>query len=443
MKTEVYFSYQCIVCGSEFQPDRFYSACPHCKGLLMVERDEKRIDYYVGQGREAQNFFDAIRYGNNRGVYPNGSGVFMWLPHLLPGFPVEAVVSLREGHTDLWEMPDWFKGSVGMERLFIKMEGQLPSASFKDRGMCVAVSDALRLQREAGSGKRWTIMCSSTGDTSASAGTYAAYARDRLECVVVLPFGGTSTGQVFQTRAAGATNAFVQDPRGFDAGMEVVEQYCELHPEVVLVNSKNPMRIVGQESIALEICQDLKWRAPDWISIPCGNGGNLTAFLVSLSRMKQRGLIDRLPGIIVAQAEVANTLVRWGRSGFQKYEPGVRQVSVASAMNIQDPVSFGRIRKLHHPFDVRFYDVPEQRIKETRGLWMSTGVSICPQTAVALDAVMQARQEGVVNRGDTVVVIGTASGLKFPTDEGLQYREFTIGASVEDLAAQLAALQVR
>ena len=448
---KTFFWYQCIVCGSAFEPDRFYRLCPECQGLLMVERDEERIDWQVGQGREAQNYFDAIRYGPNRGQYPNGSGVFMWLSLLLPGFPVEAVVSLREGHTDLFEVPDWFKGRIGMTNLFIKMEGQLPSGSFKDRGMCVAVSDAVRirdisLERDAGSpeaerDRRWLVLCASTGDTSASAGMYVAYARDRLESMVILPYQGTSGIQAFQSQAAGAINVLVDDPQGFDACMRIAEEYCELHPEAVMVNSENPMRIVGQESIALEICQDLKWQAPDWIVVPSGNGGNLTSFLVSLMRMKRRKLIDRLPGIIVAQSEAANTLVRWGRSGFQRYEPGVRRPSVASAMNIQDPVSFPRIKKLHAPFDMRFYDTSEERIIERRGQWMSTGANICTQTAVALDAAIQAREQGVIDAGDHVVVIGTANGLKFPTGDGLRYQEFIIPASVEELDARVAELR--
>ena len=447
----IYFGYQCIVCGSTFEPDQFYRLCPSCSGLLMVERDEERIDWHVGHGREAQNYFDAIRYGPNRGEYPNGSGVFMWLSLLLPGFPVEAVVSLREGHTDLFEMPDWFKEQIGMNNLFIKMEGQLPSGSFKDRGMCVAVSDAVRIRElflrrepslsEEEKKRRWLILCASTGDTSASAGMYVAYARDRLECMVILPYKGTSGNQAFQSQAAGAINVLVDDPQGFDACMRIAEEYCELHPDAVMVNSENPMRIVGQESIALEICQDLNWQAPDWIVVPSGNGGNLTSFLVSLMRMKRRNLIDRLPGIIVAQSQVANTLVRWGRSGFQHYEPGVRQPSVASAMNIQDPVSFPRIEKLHAPFNMRFYDTPEERIVEARGVWMSTGANICTQTAVALDAVTQAHEGGVIDSDDSVVVIGTANGLKFPTEEGLRYQEFVISASVDELDAKLAELR--
>lgn len=413
----------------------------------MVQRDEERIDWHVGKGREARTYFDSIRFGPMRKAYPNGSGVWMWRAHLLPGFPDEAIVSLREGHTDLFEPPDWFKEQIGLKGLLLKLEGQMPSASFKDRGMCLAVSDVLRMRdifimrnpdlppRERY--RKWLALCASTGDTSASAAMYAAYARDRLECMVILPSGGVSGIQAFQTRASGATNVHVDDPRGFDACMDVAEQFCARHPQSVLLNSENPMRLVGQESIPLEVCQDLGWKVPDWFAIPCGNGGDLTAFLDSLTRMFRRGLIDRLPGIIVAQAEVANTLVRWGRSGFRTYEPGVHKQSVASAMNIQSPVSFRRIAKLHGPFRMLFYDVPEAEIESTRGMWLQTGVSICPQSAVALNAVMQARDAGEVKENDVVVAISTASGLKFPTEKGLRFNEFTIPASVDALDEQL------
>jgi len=357
----------------------------------------------------------------------------MWIPHLLPGFPSEAVISLREGHTDLFEVPDWFKKEIGMSNLYIKLEGQLPSQSFKDRGMAVAISDANRLQRLHSPSKRWTVLCASTGDTSAAAALYTAYARDRLVCVVVLPYQGVSEGQMFQARSHGATIVCVDDPDGFDACMRLAEEYCRRNRETVMVNSENAMRIVGQESIALEICQDLTWRAPNWIAIPCGNGGNLTAFLVSLLRMKNRLLIDRLPGIIVAQAERANTLVRWGRSGFQEYAPRVRQPSVASAMNIQDPVSFSRIEKFRTPFDMRFYDVPEDRIASTRTRFTGAGATICPQTAVALDGVLQAYQDGTIAHDDTVVVIGTASALKFVRVEELYENERVIPASVQHM----------
>jgi threonine synthase len=129
--------------------------------------------------------------------------------------------------------------------------------------------------------------------------------------------------------------------------MTLIQQFTARHPELVLVNSKNDMRIVGQESIGLEILQDLSWRSPKWIAVPVGNGGNLSALLQSLLRAKEFGLITELPGIIAAQTGVSDTLVRWSESNFQKYEPGAYQDTVASAMNINSPVSFPRIKKLY------------------------------------------------------------------------------------------------
>ncbi|NOY35409.1 MAG: threonine synthase [bacterium] len=417
---KVHFYHKCINCEKEFKPDRFFYTCPECGSLLLVERDEEYIDKHVGVGRQAQLFFDNIRFGKARDQYPNGSGVFMWLPLILPGFPSDSVISLREGFTDLFEIPDWLKKKIGLKKLYIKMEGQLPSESFKDRGMSVAVSEAIRLQKYYPKLGIKHIGCASTGDTSAAAAIYSAYVKDKLKCVVFLPYEKISPGQLFQAMAHGATTLAIKHPEGFDGCMKLIQEYCSSHEDFVLVNSKNDLRIVGQESTSLEICQDLHWKAPDWISIPCGNGGNVTALMMSLSRMYERKMIDSLPGIIVAQTKGANTLVRWDKSDYKKYKPGNFKNTVASAMNIQSPVSFPRIEKLHKKFKMAFFDVPEADIQKTRALFMSGGANICPQTAVALDAVLQARADGTVKEKDTIVAIGTASGLKF-SDSGIAH----------------------
>jgi len=411
---KVYYRHKCIECGAVFEPDRFYYVCPKCGSLLLVERDEDWIDKNVGVGRRARLYFDSIRFGKKRDKYPNGSGVFMWLPYILPGFPKSAVISLREGFTDLFEIPDWLKKKIGLKKLFIKMEGQLPSESFKDRGMSVAISEALRLQKSFPKLNTKYIACASTGDTSASAAIYSAYVKDKLKCIVFLPNDKISKGQLFQAMAHGALVLSIKHPKGFDGCMNLIQQFCQNHPEIVLVNSKNDLRVVGQETISLEICQDLHWKAPQWISIPCGNGGNLTALLISLLRMKERKMIDTLPGIIVAQTKSSNTLVRWAKSEFKKYEPSGFKDTVASAMNIQNPVSFSRIKKLYDKFKMEFFDVSEKDIQKTRALFMSAGANICPQSAVALGAVLQARNKNIIKENDVVVSISTASGIKFP-----------------------------
>lgn len=424
------FWHKCIECNSVFRPDKFYYTCPKCNGLFLVDRDEDWINKKIGVGKQAQLFFDNIRFGRERDKYPNGSGVFMWLPLILPDFPKEAVISLREGFTDLFEIPDWLKQKLGLKELFIKMEGQLPSESFKDRGMSVATSEALRLQKFYPELGIKFICCASTGDTSASAAIYSAYVRDRLRCIVFLPHDRISPGQLFQAMAHGAIVLSIKHPQGFDGCMQLIQEFCARHPEIVLVNSKNDLRIVGQETIAMEICQDLRWKAPKWIAIPCGNGGNLTSLLISLLRMKERKMIDSLPGIIVGQTKGANTLVRWAGSNFKNYEPGLPQDTVASAMNIQNPVSFPRIEKLHNKFRIKFFDVEEEQIQKTRALFMSAGANICPQTAVALDALLQAREEKVVGEKDLVVTIGTASGIKF-SESGIDYH---INRKIQDFS---------
>ena len=414
--------HQCIECEKRFDPDRFLYVCPACGGLLMVVRDEHFVESKVGNGAHARAYFDDLRFGASRKIYPNNSGVWLWRDFILPGFPKRHVLSLNEGQTDLFEVPAWLKKEIGLERLYIKMEGQSPSESFKDRGMPVAISDALRLQEENPAMCIKGISCASTGDTSASAACYAAYVRDKLSCLVLLPYQMSTDSQLFQAMAHGAMVKVIRHPNGFDGCMELIQEFTEAHPEYVLVNSKNDMRVVGQETIPLEILQDLSWKPPDWIAIPIGNSGNLAALLNSLLRAKEFGLIDVLPGIIGAQTAAADTLVRWADSGFANYAPGGFKDTVASAMNINDPVSFLRVKKLYKKFNIKFYSVEEGAILETWARFMHAGANICPQSAVALNCIIQAREQGFIKENDLVVSISTASGIKF-TDAGIKFHK--------------------
>ena len=143
--TKLHFWHQCIDCGHQQTPDRFYYTCPDCGGLLLVQRDEDYVKKSIGSGKAAQIYFDNLRFGSERKDYPNDSGVWLWRDFILPGFPETEIVSLKEGQTDLFETPGWLKHDLGLKNLYIKLEGQAPSESFKDRGMPVAVSDARML----------------------------------------------------------------------------------------------------------------------------------------------------------------------------------------------------------------------------------------------------------------------------------------------------------
>lgn len=416
-ETEVHYRQKCIQCGTEYPTDRFAYVCeqPDCGGLLLVERDEDRVRALIGAGGDARDRLDRIRWSETARRYPAGSGVFGWKDFILPGFPDAACLSMNEGHTDLFELPGWLRRELGLGPAFIKLEGQNPSGSFKDRGMSVAVSETLRLQlMHPGLGIEG-VCCASTGDTSAAAAAYAAYARDRLRCVILVPHKNISAAQLTQALKFGARVVAVDHPDGFDGCMRIIQQFSRKHDELILVNSKNAFRIAGQETIGLELCQDLRWKAPDWIAIPVGNAGNLTALLLGLKRALDHGLINRLPGVLAGQAAVCDTLVRWDENGRvpEAYRPGRFQPSVASAANISDPVSFPRVDYLLRHFDAHFFRVSEEEIQDAQMSVTRCGVDICPQTGIALSAILQARANNVVGETDTVAAIGTATGLKF------------------------------
>lgn len=425
-----HYFHQCISCEKKFKPDRFLYTCPDCQGLLLVERDEEYIKDKIGTGKKARVYFDSLRFGEARKIYPNDSGVWLWRDLLLPGFPEKNIISLKEVQTDLFEIPSWLKKEIVLENLYIKMEGQSPSESFKDRGMPVAISDALRLKEDYPALGITGISCASTGDTSAAAAVYSAYVRDRLRCIVMVPNQKISDPQLFQAMAHGAEVKAIKHPDGFDGCMTLIQQFTARHPELILVNSKNDMRIVGQESIGLEILQDLSWQAPKWISVPVGNGGNLSALLQSLLRAKEFGLIPELPGIIAAQTGASDTLVRWSESNYTEYTPGLYQDTVASAMNINSPVSFPRIKKLYNAFNIKFFRSSEKEILKTWARFTRAGANICPQSAVALDAIRQAREEKIINEKDLTVSISTASAIKF-AESGIKHHKT---GSKEDFA---------
>lgn len=415
--TTVHYLQKCIQCGSKYSSDRFTYTCtqPGCGGLLLVERDEDWITSHVAHGVSAQHYFDGIRWSEKARRYPTGSGVFAWKDFILPGFPDEACLAMFEGNTDLFEAPKWLRKELGIGPTYIKLEGQNPSGSFKDRGMSLAVSETLRLQIMFPDLGISGVCCASTGDTSAAAAAYAAYARDRLQCIILVPHNKISPAQLNQAMQFGAKVIAVDHEDGFDGCMRIIQEFSQTHTDLVLVNSKNAFRLAGQETIGIEIMQDLRWRVPQWVSIPVGNGGNLTALLIGLLRAHKHGLIDHLPGILIGQAQVCDTLVRWDENNRSDdaYQPGKFQTSVASAANICDPVSFPRIKQLIGEFETKFYRATEDEIQDSQMAFTRSGVDICPQTGISLTALLKARADGTVKETDACAVISTATGLKF------------------------------
>jgi len=337
------------------------------------------------------------------------SGVWRYRELILP-LPNSLIVSRPEGNTGLYAVGiencgDGRDGHqrigqfAGVERLFLKHEGENPSGSFKDRGMTVGVSMA------RASGAR-AVACASTGNTSASLASYAAQVG--LPCFVFLPAGHVAAGKLAQTLAYGATT--IQVDGDFDAAMRLVEQVCN-ELGVYLLNSLNPYRIEGQKAIGFELLQQLDWQAPDWLALPAGNLGNTSALGKALLQAYQLGLIGHLPRIASIQASGANPFYRSYLNAFASREP-VQAHTVATAIKIGDPVSFTRARRVIEQTNGVVEEVSDEEILAAKSVIDRAGIGCEPASAATLAGIRKLVGRGVIKRDERVVGILTGNLLK-------------------------------
>ncbi|MDP2660091.1 MAG: threonine synthase, partial [Dehalococcoidia bacterium] len=236
----------------------------------------------------------------------------------LPITPRTPIISLGEGDTPLVRAPK-IEAEVGCGELYLKLEGCNPTGSFKDRGMVMAVAKAMEDNQKA-------VMCASTGNTSASAAAYAA--RCGLMCVVLIPQGAIAQGKLAQVLMYGARVLAIDG--NFDQALKLVRGLTEKHP-ITLVNSINPYRLEGQKTAAFEIV-DALGDAPDYLFIPVGNAGNITAYWKGFVDYLEAGKSSRSPRMMGYEAEGAAAIVRG--------EPIVKPQTVASAIRIGNPASW-------------------------------------------------------------------------------------------------------
>jgi threonine synthase len=305
---------ECIRCARRFDAMEIRYDCD-CGGLLGVERDGAPL------GRER---FDQRR--SSRAAIDQ-SGVWRFREAVL-SVPEQQIVTHPEGGTRLYER----------DGIVFKHEGENPTGSFKDRGMTVAITQAVRLGAPA-------VACASTGNTSASLAAYAAQAG--LRAVVFVPAGKISAGKLAQTLAYGAQ--CLQIRGDFDSAMRLVREACD-RLGIYLLNSINPFRIEGQKTIVWELLQDLEWSAPDWIVVPAGNLGNTSAFGKAIREAYRAGWISKIPRLASIQAAGANPFYRGFREQFRERHR-VAAETIATAIRIGDPVSWEKavisIRETH------------------------------------------------------------------------------------------------
>jgi threonine synthase len=356
---------------------------------------------------------------------PLASGVWGKREWVAPGVDDAHVVSTGEGGTPLFHA-ERLGRDVGVPELWVKQCGQAHTGSFKDLGMTVLVSVvakaiAERAAPKEGAGSKRSfprvLACASTGDTSASLAAYGAVAG--LPVAVLLPRGRVSLAQLVQPLAHGA-KVFALDA-DFDGCMRVVEELAR-RGIIYLANSMNPLRIEGQKTVAIEVAQQMGWRVPDWIVLPSGNLGNAAALHAGFRMMKDLGLTDRIPRLCIAQAERANPMYRAFIDDKPTVDPIVAQTTVASAIQIGNPVSAPRAMAALTAMNGVVLDATEDEIGDACARADRTGLYTCPHTGVALAALFKLRSRGVVTSDQSVVIVSTASGLKF-TEFKLGYHE--------------------
>jgi threonine synthase len=408
-------------CPGEFPLTQAIYRCPSCGGLLAVVHD---LDALKDKSADAwRALFDA-RYRSV--TFPNGSGVWGKREWVAPEVPDAAIVTTGEGGSTLLHAARLGR-ALDLPALYVKQCGLSHTGSFKDLGMTVLVS-VVKHAVDSGAGASQpapqaaprVLACASTGDTSAALAAYGALAG--LSVCVLLPRGLVSTAQLVQPLAHGATVLALETD--FDGCMKVVQELAA-RGAIYLANSMNPLRIEGQKTVAFEIAQQLGWDVPDWVALPSGNLGNAAALHVGFAMMRALGVTARLPRLLVAQAAHANPLYRAYVAGKKTVEPIRAQKSIASAIQIGNPVSAPRAMAALEAMRGVVEEATEQELADACAAADRTGLYACPHTGVALAAVKKLRARGEIRASDRVVVVSTANGLKF-TEFKLGYHEGTL-----------------
>lgn len=394
--------FQCIAgCPAQYSLQDIIYRCPRCGNLLEVHHDLERLQQHPPE--YWQRLFDN-RFLRNQ--WPYGSSVWGKREMVCPEVEDANVVSTFEGGTNLFWAERLGK-EIGVPELWIKQCGNSHTGSFKDLGMTVLVS--MVRQMIAGGKHIPAVACASTGDTSASLAAYCAVAN--IPAIVFLPRDKVSMAQLIQPIAHGALTLSLDTD--FDGCMALVQDICA-HNNIYLANSMNSLRIEGQKTISIELVQQFDWDIPDWVIIPGGNLGNVSALGSGFLLMRDLGIISRLPRIACAQAQRANPLYQSYRNGFREFHAMQAQPTLASAIQIGNPVSFQKAIKTLQMFEGVVEQASEDELANAAARGDRTGLFNCPHTGVALAVLFKLVERGEIHSGQRVVVISTANGLKFP-----------------------------
>ncbi len=364
------YELRCIQCGRRFEANPWTVVCSECGGLLdpVIRKKPLAISWSLFRTRK----FGVWRY-----------------KELLP--PVGKPVTMGEGGTPLVE--------IG-RNLWVKFEGANPTGSFKDRGMTVAVS----LAKEYGVRN---VICASTGNTSASVAAYAS--RAGMRSFVVLPKGKVARGKLAQAILHGATIIEVDGP--FDIALEAVMRVSGRETGLYPLNSFNPWRLEGQKTLAFEVADEIG--VPDWVVLPIGNAGNISAIWKGFRELREFGLIDKLPRLAGVQAEGAAPVARAFKE--EKDEPlfTERPETVATAIRIGKPVNwpkaFGALRESNGVVEI----VSDREILEAQRALGRMGLGVEPASAASYAGYLKLLGREI-GEDERVILVATGHALKDP-----------------------------
>lgn len=291
---------------------------------------------------------------------------------------------------------------LGTKHLHVKFDGMNPTGSFKDRGMTVGISKAVDLKVK-------TVVCASTGNTSASLAAYAGLAK--LQCIVMIPSGSIALGKLSQAMMHGAKVLAVKG--NFDDAFDLVMKSSKDFGLYVL-NSVNPFRPEGQKTAAFEICDQLG-EAPDVLIIPVGNGGNSAAYWKGFSEYLEVGFSKKVPRIYGIQAAGAAPIAKAFALGVEKIEPVKNPETIATAIKIGNPANWKKtIRAIKNSGGTSITVTDSEIIESQKKLARSEGLFVEPAAASSIAGLSKLVESGLIDRNENIVCVATGHGLKDP-----------------------------
>jgi threonine synthase len=377
---------KCINCGSEYGIDEIVYFCRKCGDLLEIKYEPDELSRAVSKGEWRNVPLSVWRYRD-----------------FMPINDLSKIVSLNEGGTGL-HLCQRLAKHLGIRQLYVKNEGENPTGSFKDRGMTVGVTKAVELGVKS-------VICASTGNTSASLAAFAAKAG--LQCAVLIPSGKIAYGKLSQAMIYGAK--VIQVRGNFDQSLDIVLKLSEKHRSIYLLNSINPFRIEGQKSLGYEICDQLNQEAPDRIVVPVGNAGNISAIWKGFTEFHELGVVKSLPKMTGIQAAGSAPIAQAIKNGNDTIVPVAAPETVATAIRIGAPVSWKKAMNAIRESQGTAETVTDVEILDAqKTLARVEGLFVEPASASSIAGLKKLIENGEIDKNERVVCVATGHGLKDP-----------------------------